>query len=86
MKIQGPHPFINTYKQSQQQQLTKKSPDQKDQLDISSQAKKMQQHQLYESKRAEYVNDIKHLVQSGEYKVDHEKLAEKMMKAWSKEL
>ena len=84
MRIQGPHPSINMYKQLQQQKITKSNPQQKDQLNISNTAKKMQQNKLPEAKRAEYVQEIKNLVQSGEYKIDDDKLAQKMISFWSK--
>ena len=83
MKIQGPHPSINTYKQLQQHHTTKKQGHQKDQLNISDAAKKMQQTKSSDTKRAGYVNEIKTLVQSGEYKVDPEKIAGKMIDYWS---
>lgn len=84
MKIQGPQPLLNTYKQLQQQQITKKNPQYQDQLNISAEAKKMQQNQFHELKRSEYVEEIKDKVQSGEYKVDSEKTAQKMINFLSK--
>lgn len=44
----------------------------------------MQQNQFHELKRSEYVEEIKDKVQSGEYKVDSEKMAQKMIDFWSK--
>ena len=85
MKIQGPNPYINTYKNIKQPPVKKQPTNQKDQLNISTEAKQMQETKHHEMKRAEYVKDIKQSVQSGEYKVEHEKLAQKMIDFWSKD-
>jgi len=82
MKIHGTNPILNAYKQQHQKTIGKKSVEQKDKLDISQTAKSLQKNQQYEIERAKYVQNIKDQVKSGEYKVQHEQLAEKMIKFW----
>jgi len=84
MKIQGSNPYVNAYKKIHTPPAKKQESNQKDQLNISNQAKQMQETKHQEMKRSEYVKNIQHSVQSGEYKVDHEKLAQKMIEFWSK--
>lgn len=85
MKIEGSNPYLNTYKQTQsKQQHAKQNVQQKDELNISNEAKRMQENNHAEMKRTSYVNDIKQSVQSGEYKIDHEKIAQKMIDFWTK--
>ncbi len=86
MKIQGPNPLINTYKQLQQQkQVSDKNPKlQADQLNISSEAKKMQESQQLETKRSERVEELKQMVEQDTYQVNHEQLAQKMVDFWSR--
>lgn len=86
MKIQGPNPLINAYKQQRQNHITNKNKHQKDQLNISTEAKKLQQHKHYNIERSKYVDEIKQLVQSGEYKVEHDKTAQKMIDFWTKRI
>lgn len=84
MKIQGPNSYIKAYKNVPQQKPVKKElANLKDQLNISSDAKKMHEMKHTELKRAEYVKEIKQSVQAGNYKVDHERLAQKMIDFWS---
>ncbi len=86
MKIQGPNPLINTYKQLQQQKkVSDKNPKlQADQLNISSEAKKMQESQQLEAKRSERVEELKQMVKQDTYQVNHEQLAQKMVDFWSR--
>lgn len=86
MKIQGTNPIINTYKQLQQQKKLSNSDSklQTDQLNISSEAKKMQESQQLEEKRSERVEELKQMVQQGTYQVKHEQMAQKMIDFWSK--
>ncbi|WP_430790953.1 flagellar biosynthesis anti-sigma factor FlgM [Virgibacillus flavescens] len=81
MKIQGPnHTNFNPYKnQIQKQADVSKEVNHKDQLQISNQAKQLQGSEKPSSERAAYVQDLKQAVQSGEYKVNHEKTASKMI-------
>ncbi|MFD2044988.1 flagellar biosynthesis anti-sigma factor FlgM [Ornithinibacillus salinisoli] len=85
MKIQGPnHTNFNPYKnQIQKQQDYNKNASQKDQLEISNQAKQLQESEKVHPKREAYVQEIKNAVESGEYKINHEKTAQKMIEFWS---
>jgi len=84
MKIQGSHPSINQYNKHMQQQPTKKkSTFNKDQLNISDAARQLQKNKTSDSKRSAYVHDIKQDVQSGEYKIEPEKIAKKIVDFWS---
>lgn len=84
MKIQGPNPVLNAYKQQRQKQISNRAEQQKDQLNISTEAKQLQKNKHYDIERSKYVDEIKKLVQSGEYKVDHDKTAQKMIDFWTK--
>lgn len=86
MKIQGPNATnINAYKNQLQKQVDIKKPiDRKDQLDISSEAKKLQKTEINSAKRSAYVQEIKHAVESGQYEVNSERTSEKMIHFWSK--
>lgn len=86
MKIQGPNPLINTYRQQQQKFKTNKNEQFKDQIKISTEAKKLQENNQIDIERSKYVNEIKQLVQSGEYKVEHDKTAQKMIDFWTKSI
>lgn len=86
MKIQGPNPLINAYKNQHQKHITNKTEHQKDRLNISTEAKKLQLDKQYDVERSKYVDEIKQLVQSGEYKVDHDKTAQKMIDFWTKRI
>jgi len=86
MKIQGPqlrsmnayHKQLQPKRESKQKELTR------DQLNISREAQQLQKSDQASIKRSEYVQKIKQAVQSGEYKVDYEKTAQKMIDFWSK--
>ncbi len=82
MKIQGPNPYLHAYKQQQQKVPNKNVSDQKDKVDISHTAKSLQKTYHNEVERTKNVQEIKELVQSGKYEVNHEKLAEKMIQFW----
>lgn len=86
MKIQGPnHTNFNPYKNHIQKQTSeKKDVNRQDQLQISTQAKKLQGNDLSSSKRATYVQEIKNAVDSGDYKVNPDKTAQKMIEFWNK--
>lgn len=82
MKIQGPNPYLNVYRTNQKpvkSNATKGSKD--DQLNISNKALQLQQNKQM-LLRNEKITEIKSLVQSGEYKVDHELTAEKLLEFW----
>lgn len=87
MKIQGPNlTKLAAYRAQLQQQQTdpKKKVNREDQLDISSAAKQLQESKKANTQRAEYVQNIKNEVKSGQYVVDNEKVAQKMIDFWSK--
>ncbi len=87
MKINGPNQTnFNPYKNQIQQQMDrKKSAKPQDQLQISSQAKQLQENTKANAKREAYVQGIKNRVESGEYTIDFEKTAQKMIDFWSKQ-
>lgn len=86
MKIQGPNlTKLAAYRaQLQQQAEPTKKVNREDQLDISSAAKQLQESKKVNTQRAEYVQNIKSEIKSGEYEIDHEKVAQKMIDFWSK--
>ncbi|WP_099159874.1 flagellar biosynthesis anti-sigma factor FlgM [Virgibacillus ndiopensis] len=88
MKIHGPNQTnFNPYKNNMQKQTDlKKGTNQQDQLQISNQAKRLQENVKPNAERAAYVQDIKKAVESGEYQVNPEKTAQKMIAFWTKHL
>ncbi|WP_025027195.1 flagellar biosynthesis anti-sigma factor FlgM [Caldalkalibacillus mannanilyticus] len=57
----------------------------KDELQISSEAKALlENHNTKDVARQQKVNELKQQVQNGEYKVDSEKVAEKLYQFWFK--
>ncbi|MEC5422862.1 flagellar biosynthesis anti-sigma factor FlgM [Virgibacillus sp. C22-A2] len=86
MKIHGPNQTnFNPYKNQVQKQVDhKKEVNKTDQIEISSQAKHLQGKDNPSAKRAEYIQEIKNAVDSGNYKVNPEKTAEKMIEFWKK--
>lgn len=86
MKINGPNqPNFNPYKNQLQKQANyKKGLNQKDQLEISSKAKQLQENNKINPKRETYVQEIKNAIDSGKYQIDFDKTAEKMIAFWSK--
>ena len=77
--------FIHTYRNQQQKQVPKKLEKQADQLKISEAAKKLQQTETH-AERSQYVAEIKQRVQSGQYKIDYEQTAQKMIDFWTKQI
>ncbi|RKQ35580.1 flagellar biosynthesis anti-sigma factor FlgM [Oceanobacillus halophilus] len=88
MKINGPHQTnFNPYKNILQKQANiKKEVNKQDQIEISNEAKQLQGNDKVSEKRAAYVQSIKNQVESGEYQVDPEKTAKKMIEFWSNKL
>ncbi|AXI10021.1 flagellar biosynthesis anti-sigma factor FlgM [Oceanobacillus zhaokaii] len=86
MKINGPNqPNFNPYKNIIQKQAEiKKTTSKQDQVEISSYAKQLQENEKPNAKRTAYVQEIKDAIAAGDYKVDAEKVADKMVKYWSK--
>lgn len=86
MKINGPNQVnFNPYKQHLQKQADmKRSASKSDELQISKEALKLQEIEKPAEKRAAYIEQIKQEIESGEYKVDIEKTAQKMIDFWRK--
>lgn len=86
MKINGPNQAnFNPYKnQIQRQAEYKKALKQHDQLEISSQALKLQENTKSNAKREAYVQEIKNRIETGEYEINYEKTAQKMIDFWSR--
>jgi negative regulator of flagellin synthesis FlgM len=78
--------FIQSYQKQMQVSKTEKTrPIQKeDELQISNQAKEMYGKNIAEVERQEKINALKAQVQSGDYSVDNEKVAEKIFGYWFK--
>ncbi|SDK03839.1 flagellar biosynthesis anti-sigma factor FlgM [Sediminibacillus albus] len=86
MKIQGPnHSNFNPYQKQMQKQadLKKELTNQADQLQISNQAKQLQETAKPDPARQERVQEIKQAVESGEYKIDPKQTARKMVEFWN---
>lgn len=82
MKIQGPNPYLNVYKANQPTIKSPKGEGTKDdQLNISSKALQLQKNEMKASRKQE-IADIKALVQSGDYKINYGKTAEKLLEFW----
>ncbi|MFS0674200.1 flagellar biosynthesis anti-sigma factor FlgM [Ornithinibacillus sp. 179-J 7C1 HS] len=85
MKINGPNQTnFNPYKNQIQKQMDlKKAVKQQDQLQISSQAMQLQENTKVNAQRDAYVQEIKNRVESGEYEINHDIVAKKMINFWS---
>lgn len=80
MKIHGPNNYINIYRTNERSvNVNKKAKNKDDQLNISHEALRLLKTEK-NPERAQKVSEIKQLVQSGQYKVNYEKTAEKMLK------
>ena len=82
MKINRPqiHP-INPYQANEMKvkQTTKEQTYPTDKLEISSAAKELSEVTAHSLKRTEHVEQIKQQVQSGNYEVNHEKVAKALL-------
>ncbi|MFC0525408.1 flagellar biosynthesis anti-sigma factor FlgM [Pontibacillus salicampi] len=85
MKINGPnHSNLNPYRKNiQKQQDMPKSHTQSDKLEISNQAKQLQENNKSLEARQKRVEDLKNQVQSGNYHVDAQKSAKSIIKFWT---
>jgi len=85
MKINGYNQaHFNPYKQQMQQHTEiPKNTNRTDQIEISSEAKQLQENEKANESRLAHVQEIKQAVQSGNYKIDAEKTAEKMIDFFS---
>lgn len=77
---------MQLYRNQLKQQHVKKSERKNDQLDISLEAKHLQMQQAQSAERENYVAELKELVQSGEYKVNYDKSAQKMIDFWTRKV
>ncbi|MDC3416124.1 flagellar biosynthesis anti-sigma factor FlgM [Aquibacillus salsiterrae] len=87
LKIQGPnHTKVNPYQQQlqKQDQVKNDSVKKADQLQISDEAKKLQEQGSPEAARKAEVAELKRAVQSGNYQVDAKQVAAKMLEFWKK--
>lgn len=85
MKIQGPNPIINAYKNNQSKVVkTNKNIAQKDKLNISFEAKNLQRNGMSSADRTQKVSDIKASVQSGDYKINYNQTANDMINFFRK--
>lgn len=86
MKIHGPNtPNINAYKRQLHKQLEQKqATENKDKIDISHAAKKLQESKQLTEQRTERISNIKKLIKSGQYEVNIERTSEKMIDFWSR--
>ncbi|MBO8157640.1 MAG: flagellar biosynthesis anti-sigma factor FlgM [Bacillaceae bacterium] len=86
MKINGPnHMNINPYqKQLNKQRQIGKGKTSEDKVEISSEAKKMLETNPIVAERKKKVDGIKQQLQSGEYNIDPETTAKKMLEFFRK--
>lgn len=85
MKIHGTNrPHINPYYEQQQRVKQAQHKQTKDHLEISEAAMKLQKNDKTTEKRQAFVNDIKQQVESGEYKINYEKTAQKFVDFFTK--
>ena len=76
---------FNPYKQQIQKQAEmEKAENKSDELQISKEALKLQEKIKPNETREAYVQEIKQAVDNGQYKVNVEKTAQKMIEFWSK--
>lgn len=85
MKIFGPgQTRINAYQNHQKVQVEKnKKTNREDQLQISKEAKHLQESEVT-SKRDAFIEKIKEDVQADRYKINYEKTAQKLINYWSR--
>ncbi|MFB1049916.1 flagellar biosynthesis anti-sigma factor FlgM [Paraliobacillus sp. JSM ZJ581] len=86
MKIQGAnHSNFNPYqKQFNKQAETVSKQPHSDKLQISEQAKKMQESEQVQSQREIRVNEIKQAIENGKYQIEPKETARKMLNFWGK--
>ncbi|GEL78713.1 flagellar biosynthesis anti-sigma factor FlgM [Tenuibacillus multivorans] len=75
---------LNPYlKQMQKQDNVKNTQQPQDKLEISNQAKKLQDGNEIVEARQEKVKELKQQVENGDYQIDPKKTAEKMIEFWN---
>lgn len=84
MRINGPnHLNFNPYKQQMEKHdQMKKTSNRSDELEISKEAMKLQENNQPNEARTNRVQEIKQQVANGEYKVNVEETAQKMIDFW----
>jgi len=86
MKINGPNQTnFNPYKNQLQKQADLKKDMKQDQIEISNRAKNLLENDKTNPKREAYVQDIKDKADAGEYKINYEKTAQKMIDFWKEQ-
>ena len=87
MKIHGPNMMnIQKYKnQTFKKTVLNEKNNQNDKLNISEKAKQLQVNGKVDVKRTNYIQQIKQAVESGNYKMNPERTAQKMIEFWSKQ-
>ncbi|MFD1387076.1 flagellar biosynthesis anti-sigma factor FlgM [Oceanobacillus oncorhynchi subsp. oncorhynchi] len=85
MKIHGPNPTnFNPYKQAfKDKQAIESEAYKKDSIEISPEAKKLQKQEQPNETRAAYINEIKQKIESNQYEINYEKIAQKMHDFWT---
>lgn len=89
MKIQGPNlSNINAYKKMYhtRTEVKHKEANKEDKVNISNEAKQLQVGTQSTEERRQYVENIKQQVQTGQYQVNYEQTARKMIEYWSKRI
>lgn len=84
MKIQRPNTINinNPYQRHVQNYQKQKTKSFNDELNISKEAIQLQETNQITKERTERVDQLKQLVDSGEYKVNHEQVVQKMLDFW----
>lgn len=84
MKINNFRPVnVNPYNKQMEKLDKLQTSKQKDKIEISQEAMELQKGNQLELERQERVNELKSKVQSGEYKVNPEEVANKMYSFWN---
>lgn len=88
MKIQGPNlSNINAYKTTfQSRPDVKREEAKQDKVNISNEAKQLQVNTRSTEERRQYIEKIKNSIQTGQYTVNYDKTARKMIDYWSKRI
>lgn len=77
---------FNPYQRQAQHEQKQRKQTFQDELNISKEAQQLQKTNETEKTRSAHVQQIKKLVDSGEYEVDFDQVAQKMIDFWSNRL
>lgn len=84
MRIYGPDSTnFNPYKRQAQAEQNQRKKSVKDELNISKEAQQLQKSNEIEKTRAKHIEKIKKLVDTNEYDIDYDRVAQKMIDFWS---